>query len=275
MLLVYGLVQAPAWGWGSPSAIGTLAGAVVLLIGFVLIESRHRAPLVPLSIFRSRTLSSANLVSVVWACSTIGWQFVASLYVQETLGYSALQTAFAFLPLGLVIVVTAKYASGALVGRFGVRAVATAGMLLQGLGVLLFLRIGHHSDFATVLLPAILIHGIGNGLVYPTVNIAGVSGVADERQGVASGLITAAYQIGAGIGVAVLAAVLTATATTTGPGVGVTNYRWAFMVAVVFSAVGVLVALFGIRPRSASTAVGGGSGSQTATAAAPTTAAAN
>ncbi|MDH6138632.1 MULTISPECIES: MFS transporter [Kitasatospora] len=266
MLLVYGLVQAPAWGWGSAAALGTLAGAVVLLVAFVLIEARHRAPLVPLSIFRSSTLSSANLVSVVWACSTIGWQFVASLYLQETLHYSALQTAFAFLPLGVVIVITAKFASGPLVSRFGVRTVATAGMLIQGVGVVLFLRIGHQADFATVLLPAILIHGIGNGLVYPTVNIAGVSGVADERQGVASGLITAAYQIGAGVGVAVLAAVLTATATT-GSGAGVVNYRWAFLVAAVFSAAGVLIALFGIRPKAAaSTPVAGALADEPATA---------
>ncbi|KQV15308.1 MULTISPECIES: MFS transporter [unclassified Kitasatospora] len=250
MLLVYGLVQAPAWGWASVATLGTIGGAVVLLIGFVLIEARHRAPLVPLSIFRSSTLSSANLVSIVWACSTIGWQFVASLYLQETLGYTALQTAFCFLPLGLVIVATAKYASGPLVGRFGVRTVTAVGMILQGAGVLLFLRIGHDANFVTVLLPAIIIHGIGNGLVYPTVNIAGVSGVSDDRQGVASGLITASYQIGAGVGVAVLTAVMTATVVTEGSGVGVTSYRWAFLAAGLFSLAGVLIALFGIRPQS-------------------------
>jgi MFS family permease len=171
--------------------------------------------------------------------------------------------------LGVVIVITAKFASGPLVGRFGVRTVATVGMLVQGIGVVLFLQIGHHADFATVLLPAIVIHGIGNGLVYPTVNIAGVSGVADERQGVASGLITAAYQIGAGVGVAVLAGVLTATATT-GSGAGVDNYRWAFLAAAAFSALGVLIALFGIRPKASSTPVAGALTDEPATADTPT-----
>ena len=254
MLLVYGLVQAPSWGWGSPTTLLTLAGAVLLLVVFVAIERRHSAPLVPLSIFRSRPLSTANLVSVVWAGSTIGWQFVATLYLQETLHYSALRTAFAFLPLGIVIVAVAKYASGPLVDRWGVRTVTTLGMALQGLGVLLFLQVGLHTGYAAVMFPAIVLHGVGNGLVYPTVNIAGVGGVADERQGVAAGLITASYQIGAGIGVAVLAAVLTGTAAGAG---STANYRWAFLVAGLFSAAGLLAGFLGLRSTARPSAASG------------------
>ncbi|GJF35104.1 MFS transporter [Kitasatospora sp. NE20-6] len=252
MALVYGLVQGPAWGWGSPGTIAVLAGAVVLLAAFVAVESRHRSPLVPLSIFHSRSLSSANLISVVWAGSTIGWQFVATLYLQEALHWGALKTAFAFLPLGVVIVAVAKFAAGPLVGRWGVRAVVTVGMLIQAVGVLLYLGVGANSSYAAVMLPGIILHGIGNGLVYPTVNIAGVSGVADERQGVAAGLITASYQVGAGVGVAVLAAVLTATG---GSGEGVSGYRWAFLVAGLMSLTGLLIGFQGLRqPKGAAAA---------------------
>ncbi|MFJ9521979.1 MFS transporter [Kitasatospora sp. NPDC101801] len=253
MALVYGLVQAPGWGWGSIETIGVLGGAVLLLVAFVAIERRHSSPLVPLSLFRSRSLSSANLVSVVWAGSTIGWQFIATLYLQEALHWSALKTAFAFLPLGIVIVGVAKFAAGPLVSRWGVRAVVTIGMLIQAAGVLLYLGVGSDSSYALAILPGIILHGIGNGLVYPTVNIAGVSGVADERQGVAAGLITASYQVGAGVGVAVLAAVLTATA---GGGAGdVSSYRWAFLVAGLFSLTGLAIGFQGLRqPRPAAAA---------------------
>ncbi|MFR9795720.1 MFS transporter [Streptomyces sp. MS06] len=242
MLLVYGLVQAPGWGWSSPSALGTLGAAAALLVLFVVVEMRHSDPLVPLSLFRSPVLASANLISVVWAGSTIGWQFIATLYLQETRGYSALETAFAFLPLGIVIVAVAKFASGPLVERWGIRTVATVGMLVQAAGVLMYLAVGLDTSYAGLLLPGIIIHGIGNGLIYPTVNIAGVGGVADERQGVASALITASYQIGAGVGVAVLAAVLTATS----DGSGVAHYRWGFLVAGLMSVIGLLIASFGL-----------------------------
>ncbi|MDH6116717.1 MFS transporter [Kitasatospora sp. GAS204B] len=254
MLLVYGLVQAPSWGWGSVGTIGTLVGAVLLLVLFVVIESRHSSPLVPLSLFRARTLSSANLVNLVWAGSTIGWQFVATLYLQEGLHYSALKTAFAFLPLGILIVAVAKFASGPLVTRFGMRAVVTVGLIIQATGVLLFLGVGSTSGYAVAILPGIILHGIGNGLIYPSVNIAGVSGVADERQGVAAGLITAAYQVGAGIGVAVLAAVLTATS----HGGSISSYRWAFLVAGLFSLTGLVIGFIGLRtPAGRGTRVAG------------------
>ncbi|MCC9312451.1 MFS transporter [Kitasatospora sp. RB6PN24] len=243
MLLVYALVQAPGWGWGSGATIGCLLGAVALLGLFVLIESKHKSPLVPLSLFRARTLSTANLVSLVWAGSTIGWQFVATLYLQEAMHYSALRTAFCFLPLGVIIVAVAKFASGPMVNRFGMRAVLTLGMTIQAVGVLLYLGVGMHSGYAAAMLPGIILHGIGNGLVYPSVNIAGVNGVADDRQGVAAGLITASYQVGAGVGVAVLAAVLTATQ----HGNSVSGYHWAFLVAGLFSVVGLVVGFLGLR----------------------------
>ncbi len=259
ILLIFGLTQGPTWGWSSAGTIGSLAGAGVALAAFLVIETRQPDPLVPLGMFRSRTLSAANLTNLVWAGSTIGWQFVATLYLQQLLGYSALQTGLAFLPLGGVVLLAARTAAGPLVSRWGVRRTATLGMAVQLLGVLLFVRIGLDGNYPAIMLPAILIHGLGNGLVYPTVNIAAVSGVADREQGLASGLITAAYQVGAGVGVAILTAVMIAG--TDGPGgqAQLEGYRAALLTASAFSLIGVVVAAIGLgRPtRSAGPAVSG------------------
>jgi MFS family permease len=242
MALILGLVEAPGWGWDSPRTLGALAAAVLLLAAFVLVEARHRAPLVPLGLFRNATLSSANLMTVVWASSTIGWQFITTLYLQGTLHYSPLRTAFAVLPMGLCVLIFANLMTGRLTQRWGTRPVAVIGMLLQGLGVLMLARVGVHGAYWAVVFPGIVIHGIGNGLVYPTINIAGVSGVENERQGAAAGLITASNQIGAGIGVAVLTAVMTGTAQVA----GVDGFRWAFVGAAIFSMVGMVIAMVGL-----------------------------
>ncbi|MFI6503844.1 MFS transporter [Nonomuraea typhae] len=220
------------------------AGVVaVLLVGaFVVIERRRSAPLVPLEVFRSATVGAANLAALAWACATIGWQFVAVLYLQQVLGYTALATGLGIVPMGLAIVITANLA-GKLISRWGLGRVAAAGMLVQGAGILLFLRAGAGADYVTMLLPALLVHGIGNGLSFPSLNIAAVAGLPDERQGLASGLVTSAVQIGAGIGVAVLAAMMTLGGST------LAGYQIAFLTAGGFSLVGALIAAFGLRSR--------------------------
>ncbi|MFC4121645.1 MFS transporter [Nonomuraea zeae] len=214
--------------------------AVLLLGAFVVIERRRSAPLVPLEVFRSATVSAANLAALAWACATIGWQFVAVLYLQQVLGYSPLATGLGIVPMGLAIVVAANLA-GRLISRWGLGRVAAAGMLVQGAGILLFLRAGATGDYLTVLLPALVVHGIGNGLSFPSLNIAAVGGLPDERQGLASGLITSSVQIGAGIGVAALAAVMTL------GGSVLAGYRIAFLTAGGFSLLGALIAYAGLR----------------------------
>ncbi|MFC0531507.1 MFS transporter [Phytohabitans kaempferiae] len=242
LLFVYALTQAPRIGWLSAGTLLTLFAAVALLAAFVVIERRQASPLVPLGIFRSRTLSSANLIGLVWACATIGWQFVAVLYLQQRLGYGALEAGLAILPMGLSILVVVNFAPR-LIARIGLRRLAVLGMLVQGTGILLFLRAGDDSGYLTVLLPALVVHGIGNGLSFPAFNIAGVSGVPDVRQGLAAALITSSVQLGGGLGVAVLAAVLA------GAGAGeLVGFHRAFLVAGVFSAVGAVIAAVGLRP---------------------------
>ncbi|MFI7637330.1 MFS transporter [Nonomuraea sp. NPDC049400] len=218
--------------------------AVLLLGAFVVIERRRPAPLVPLEVFRSGTVGAANLAALAWACATIGWQFVAVLYLQQVLGHTALATGLGIVPMGLAIVITANLA-GRLISRWGLGRVAAAGMLVQGAGILLFLRAGATGDYVTMLLPALIVHGIGNGLSFPSLNVAAVAGLPDERQGLASGLVTSAVQIGAGIGVAVSAVVMTL-----GDSV-LAGYRLAFLVAGGFSLLGAFIAYSGLRARHA------------------------
>ncbi|MFB4302412.1 MFS transporter [Actinomadura sp. NTSP31] len=234
LLLVYALTET-SWPAG--------VAALVPLVAFVAIERRRRDPLVPLGVFRSRRLTSANLAALAWACATIGWQFAAVLYLQGVLGYSALDTGLGIVPMGLAIVVTANLA-GRVIGRWGLRRIAALGLLVQGAGILLFLRTGASGDYATVLLPALIVHGVGNGLSFPSLNIAAVGALPDDRQGLASGLVTSAVQIGAGIGVAVLAAVMAI------PISPLDGYRAAFLTAGAFSLLGALIAYLGLRARA-------------------------
>lgn len=229
--LVYALTET-SWPAGGAAA--------VLLAGFVLVERRQRFPLVPLQVFRSRAVSGANLAALAWACATIGWQFAAVLYLQQVRGYGALATGLGIVPMGAAIMVTAKLV-GRLIGRWGLGRTAVVGMLVQAAGILLFLRAGTDAGYAGVLLPALVVHGVGNGLSFPSLNIAAVSALPDDQQGLASGLITSAVQIGAGIGVAVLASLMTAAAP------GIDGYRVAFLAAGCFSLIGAALAHFGLR----------------------------
>ncbi|WP_433354668.1 MFS transporter [Microtetraspora malaysiensis] len=233
LLLVFALTE-KSWPAG--------VVAVLLLGAFVAIEHRRRAPLIPLEVFRSGTVGAADLAALAWACATIGWQFVAVLYLQQVLGYTPLATGLGIAPMGLAIVITANLA-GRLISRWGLGRVAAAGMLVQGAGILLFLRAGATGDYLTALLPALVVHGIGNGLSFPSLNIAAVAGLPDERQGLASGLVTSAVQIGAGIGVAVLAATMTLGGST------LAGYQIAFLMAGGISLLGALVAAFGLHLR--------------------------
>jgi EmrB/QacA subfamily drug resistance transporter len=229
--LVYALTET-SWPAG--------VAATVLLAGFVLVERRQRFPLVPLRVFRSRAVSGANLAALAWACATIGWQFAAVLYLQRVRGYGALATGLGIVPMGVAIMVAAKLV-GRLIARWGLGRTAVVGMLVQAAGILLFLRAGTDAGYAGVLLPALVVHGVGNGLSFPSLNIAAVSALPDDQQGLASGLITSAVQIGAGIGVAVLASLMAAAAP------GIDGYRVAFLTAGCFSLVGAAVAHFGLR----------------------------
>lgn len=244
--LIYGLVRAPELGWGSTEALLPLVGAAALLIAFVLIERVHRAPLVPLGIFRNRTLRTANLVAVLWGTAAFCWMFMCTLYMQETLHYGALAAGAAVLPASLGVVVFSQIA-GPLIGRVGLRAVGTIGMILLAVSMAVHLQIGTENAYWTVLMPGMLLHGIAVGLVYPTFTIAGVSGVAERDAGLASGLVTSACQVGIALGAAVSAAVITMV--TAGGGEPIAGYRTALVVGIVLCVSGALVAVVGLPGR--------------------------
>ena len=206
VLLVYAVVEAPDAGWGAAQTVGLVAGSAVLLAAFALIESRHRAPLVPLRIFRSRTLVGANLVMLLFATVAFGMPFVLTLYAQQVVGYSALQFGAG------TAVVAVGAAVGSIVGqaallRVGFRRVAATGMTLMGAGSLLLTQVSVGGSYFGDIFFGLLVFGPGIGLAFVTATVAALAGVAERESGLASGLSNTALQIGQALGVAIASSV--------------------------------------------------------------------
>ncbi len=209
------------------------------------VERRSPAPLVRLGIFRERTLAGANLIGLLVPGSFAAVLFVLTLYMQQVLGYSAVGTGLAFLPMALAVLVSSSVFSR-FVGRFGVKPIMASGTAVMALGLLPLTRISSGSAYATGLLPGMLVVAVGFGAVVGAMMIAATAGVGDEEQGLASGLINTATQVGAAVLVAVLAAVA---AGWTGPGAEAlaAGYGASLAVGVGFVALATLVALFVVR----------------------------
>lgn len=211
MLLVYGLTRAAQHGWGNGTTVGLLAGAAALIAAFFAIEWRSREPLLPLRLFRLRTLSGSNLAILVGAGGSYGVLLLSTLYFQEVLHYSAIKTGLAFLSWALAVVVFATIAQN-LVQRIGIRPLVTAGSLAVAGGLLLMARVPVHGRYFADVFPAFLLIGIGSALVFVPGQIGAQAGVEPRDAGVASGLINTSQQVGGAISVAV-AATLATTAT--------------------------------------------------------------
>ncbi len=209
-LLVYTLVNANKVGWGSTETIGLGLAAVVLLAIFVAIERRHTQPLVPFSIFRLQTLRGSNVVGLLIGMSLFSMFFFISLYLQQVLHYDALKAGLAYLPLALLIIVSAGAASQ-LVTRVGFKPTLIAGLLLITAGLLWFSRVSAPggSYVGDVLFPSMLA-AVGLGFSFVPVTIGAVAGIKDDDAGLASGLINTSQQIGGALGLAILAAVANA-----------------------------------------------------------------
>ena len=203
VVLVYAIVKAQAWGFGSVRTLGLAALAAALLVGFVAIERRSRAPLIRLDIFRSRSVTSANAVLLLAVAGMFSMFFFTGIYLQELLGYSPLKTGVAFLPMTGGIVIGAAVAQQ-LIARIGVRATALAGMSIASVGLLLLGGLPVHGSYAGDLLPSMLAISIGLGLTFAPVTLLATSGVRPADQGLASGLINTAQQVGGALGLAVL-----------------------------------------------------------------------
>jgi EmrB/QacA subfamily drug resistance transporter len=209
LVLVYALTRATSDGWGATTTLALLATSLALLLAFVAIELRSRAPLLPLQIFRLRTLSAANATIAVVGAGAFSEFFLLTLYMQDVLGFSAVQTGAAFAALALASVVASNVAQ-AVVGRAGVRPVLTIGLLALSLSAVLLGRVPVEGHYFWDLFPALLLGGAGLGVAFVSATIGGMTGVRPSDVGVASGLVNTSRQIGGALGLAAISAVATA-----------------------------------------------------------------
>jgi EmrB/QacA subfamily drug resistance transporter len=195
LVLVFGIVKSNSYGWGSPRTIGLLAAGVVLLAGFLALERRSQAPLMRLSIFRVRSLAVADLTLLLVSAAVFGTFFFVSLYLQQILGYRPLSAGAAFLPFSAGIATGATVARK-LVPRVGVRVVPVIGLALATAGMVVLTQVPVHGGYVSNLLPGLLPLGLGMGLTFVPITLAGTSEVGGEDAGLASGLLNTAQQVG-------------------------------------------------------------------------------
>jgi EmrB/QacA subfamily drug resistance transporter len=212
MLLVYAITRTSEHGWSDGVTVGLLAAAAALIAAFLGIEARSPAPLLPLRIFRLRTLLAANAVVLMVGASAFAQFFLLALYLQQVLRYSAMQTGVAFVAISVTIVIGSNIAQ-ALTTRLGARPVLTSGLLLTAAGGALFAQMPAGGHYFWDVFPGLILSGIGLALSFVPVTIAGLNGVQPADAGVASGMLNTSRQIGGSIGLAVVTTIA-ATATT-------------------------------------------------------------
>ncbi len=253
MIGIYAIVETTAYGWGSPHTLGFGALAIVLLAAFIARQATARNPLLPLRLFRSRSLSGANAVQIFMLAGILGMFFLGALYLQSVLGYPPLAIGLAFLPTALAISVLSLRIAPRLMVLFGAKWVLLAGLLLIAAGLAWLVRVPVAGQYVVDILPAVLPIGAGMGLSFPPLMMLAMAGVQPADSGLASGLVNATAQVGGALGLAVLATlatdrtelllasgVNTATALTGG-------YQFAFGLSATLVAVGVLLGALVLR----------------------------
>src|SRR5581483_2282574 len=208
MLLVYAMTRASQHGWGTWTTAGLLAASAALVAAFVGIELKSRAPLLPMRMFRLRTLAASNATQLLVAAGLFSQFFLLTLYMQQVLHYSALKTGVAYIALTLSIVLVSAVAQG-LVTRVGIRPVLPLGLILAAGGLVLYARLPVHGHYFWDLFPAFLLSGFGLALSFVPMVIGGLTGVQQADAGVASGLFTTSQQVGGAIGVAAATTIAT------------------------------------------------------------------
>jgi EmrB/QacA subfamily drug resistance transporter len=206
LALSYALIEGNRHGWTSAEILGLFAAAVVLLVGFVLVEHHQRLPMLDLSLFRIGAFAGANLVAMLVSLGMFGVFFFVSLYVQNILGYSPTKAGAIFLPMTMLIIVVAPIA-GRTSDRIGSRWLMGAGMTIVGTSLLLYQRVGVHSDFWT-LLPAMLLGGVGMAMTMSPMTSAAMGAVPVDKAGVGSGVLNSFRQVGGSLGIALIGAIL-------------------------------------------------------------------
>jgi EmrB/QacA subfamily drug resistance transporter len=262
LLLIFTLGEATHVGWDTFRTIGSLAGVVVLLAAFLAIESRVASPMIPLSVFRLKTMRTANISAVLVFGTFSALFFFASLFMQQVYGYSPLKAGFAYVPLAIAVVAGAGIASG-LITKTAARPILIAGLAITVAGLLLLRRAPADGSYVVDLLPAFLLLGLGCGLCYVTLQIAAFVGVGSDEAGVGAGLINTSQEAGGALGLAVIATVAysgiaSALAAAGGDPVLIRDAHAAathdaFLAAAGFGVVALLLAVFLMPRRRAST----------------------
>jgi EmrB/QacA subfamily drug resistance transporter len=202
-LLVYALVEAESAGWASAQTLGLIGGAAALLALFAAVELRSRAPIMPFSIFRIRAVTGSNVAGLALGGAVYGMIFIATLYMQQVLSYSPIETGLAWLAMSLTALVSSMVAS-VLVTRVGPRLPLAVGLVVAGAGLLLLAQIPADGDYVVDLLPGLLVTGLGLGTGFVSLSIGALDGIAERDAGLASGLVNTTQQVGGALGVAVL-----------------------------------------------------------------------
>jgi EmrB/QacA subfamily drug resistance transporter len=257
-VLVYALVDATDAGWGSFQTLGLIGLSAALIAAFIAIELRSKDPLMPFRIFRLRTLTGANVVGLLVGASLFSMFFFITLYMQQVLGYSAIEAGLSYLPLALMIIAASGVASQ-LVTRIGFKPVLAAGMAFIAAALVWFSQVSVGGGFTTDILGPSLLAAIGLGFGFVTTTIAAVSGVREQESGLASGLINTSQQIGGALGLAVLATIANSRtddlmASAGGDPSALTNaltegFQAAFLGGAVIAALGFVLTLVLIRSR--------------------------
>jgi EmrB/QacA subfamily drug resistance transporter len=245
--LIYGLIEANTYGWTSARILGAFAVAAVALVGFVLLERHQRAPMLPLELFRNRTYAGANAVMLLVALAMFGVFFFVSLYMQNILGFSPVQTGAAFLPMTVLIILIAPIA-GRTSDRVGSRALMTVGLLLVSLQLVYLSQLGADATFWN-LLPGLLVGGTGMALTMTPSAAAATRAVPVDKAGVGAAVLNAFRQVGGSLGIALMGAIM-ASAADGGQTVEgfMAGFESSLLVAAGIAAAGAVVAYTFVRP---------------------------
>jgi len=247
LAIMLGFIRAAPEGWGSWQVIGLLVGGVALMVAFVIVESRSAAPLIPLRLFRTRSLSYAVVTLGLNSAGFLAMFFLTAIYLQDVRGLSALNAGLEFLPMGFAAIAGALLASP-LVTRFGTRPVQVGSAILSVAGLLLLSHVGATDSYASGLLPGFILFGIGITAIGVAAQVGATSQVANDDAGAASGVLNAGYQVGGALGLAVITTLATthiADALKSGSGqvsAAVGGYDYGLLIAAIFAAANIVLA---------------------------------
>jgi predicted MFS family arabinose efflux permease len=257
MIAVYAIVKGNEVGWATTQTLGLLAVAVALLAVFIAIEARVSSPLVPLGLFRNRSVSTANVIGVLMAAGMFAYFFFSALYLQQVLGYSPLEVGLAYLPGTIIWGASSLLLSDRFVMRYGIKTPLIGGMSLMAVALLLLARAPVDGNYFVDVLAATIAIGIGAGIAFNPILLAAMGGVDQSQAGLASGVVNTSFMMGGALGLAALASIAASrTDALTSDGVaalGALNggYHLAFLVGAIFIAAAVAVAVGLLRAQQA------------------------